>query len=385
MSAPELLRAALLRTASLVYSSARPLIFTRPAQQTHDELLTLLARLDANGDICRALGWLNRQTFVRQSVVAGGVRLPYPLMLAAGFVKGHGFTSETAALNAAHNHVNLVPGWRSVPALLGPVEFGSFTRWPRTGNAGTVIWRDPATRSTQNRVGLKNPGAIAAAAFLSARRDLLPPIYGVNIATTPGITDLDEENQHVQESLLAFLSNGLFPSWFTLNLSCPNTEDDPYNRQTVAQAQLLCRSTVNTLREYSATAGREIPLWVKVSPGLAAAQYDVLMQTFAETGVRAVVATNTLGCPAPDQPEVSAGVGGGRLHAPALEAVGQLQRSQQQNNLPVDIIGCGGVQDPISYQRFRRSGTVAAQYWTALVYRGPLAAAAILHETQTLD
>jgi dihydroorotate dehydrogenase len=380
MSASDLLRAALVRTVSLTYSSVRPLIFARPAQDTHENMLALLARLDATEEACRALAWLNRYAFRAQPVSAGGVDLPYPLILAAGLVKGHGFESESTALNATHSHVNIMPGWRSVPALLGPVEFGSFTRWPRTGNAGTVIWRDVATGSTQNRVGLKNPGAAAAAAFLKARHDLLPPVYGINIATSPGIDDLDEENQHVQEALLAFLANGVFPSWFTLNLSCPNTEDDPHNRQTAAQAQLLCRSAVNTLREYRTTAGREIPLWGKVSPGLAADQYDVLLHTFAETGVRAVVATNTLGCPAPDRPEIDAGVGGGRLHAQAIKAVRLLRSSQQQSQLPVDIIGCGGVQDPISYRRFQSAGAVAAQYWSALVFRGPLTAATILDE-----
>lgn len=383
MSASDLLRAALVRTVSLIYTSARPLIFTRPAQDTHENMLALLARLDASDEACNALTWLNRHAFLARPVTVGGVDLPYPLILAAGFVKGHGFESESTALNAVHGHVNIIPGWRSVPALLGPVEFGSFTRWPRTGNAGTVVWRDVATRSTQNRVGLKNPGAAAAAAFFRSRLALLPPVYGINIATSPGIDDLDEENQHVREALLAFLANSVFPSWFTLNLSCPNTEDDPHNRQTAAQAQLLCRSTVNILREYRITAGREIPLWVKVSPGLAASQYDVLLHTFAETGVRAVVATNTLGCPVPDRPELSAGVGGGRLHAPALEAVRLLRSSQQQSQLPVDIIGCGGIQDPISYRRFESEGVAAMQYWSGLIYRGPLVAAAILDEARS--
>ncbi|MFW5696312.1 MAG: hypothetical protein ACOCXR_00845 [Phototrophicaceae bacterium] len=380
MSASDLLRASLLRTASLLYSTVRPLIFSRSAQQTHHDILALLTRLDASDAACEALTLLNQYAFKMRPIIAGGVDLPYPLMLAAGFVKGHGFDSETTALHVVHDGINIMPGWRSVPALLGPVEFGSFTRWPRTGNPGTVIWRDVPTRSTQNRVGLRNPGATAAAAFLKARQNQLPAVYGINIATSPGIDDLDEENQHVQESLLTFLANGLFPSWFTLNLSCPNTEDDPQNRQTAAQAQLLCRTAVNTLREYRATAGREIPLWVKVSPELAAAQYKVLMHTFAETGVHAVVATNTLGSPAPDQPTLTAGIGGGRLHQQAVGAVRRLCVIQQQSELPVDIIGCGGVQDPVSYQRFQLNGAVAAQYWSALVFGGPLAAAAILDE-----
>ena len=62
-------------------------------------------------------------------------------MLAAGFVKGVGFPDEDAALMAVESGRNVMPGWASVPALCGLVEFGSFTRWPRLGNPGTVVWR----------------------------------------------------------------------------------------------------------------------------------------------------------------------------------------------------------------------------------------------------
>ncbi len=96
--------------------------------------------------------------------------LPHPLIVAAGLVKGDGFASEAEALAAVARGRNIMPGWRSLPALVGAVEFGSFTRWPRLGNPGCVVWRDMATRSMQNRVGLRNPGATAAAAFLGARR-----------------------------------------------------------------------------------------------------------------------------------------------------------------------------------------------------------------------
>jgi dihydroorotate dehydrogenase len=50
----------------------------------------------------------------------------------------------------------------------------------------------------------------------------------------------------------------------------------------------------------------------------------------------------------------------------------------------VDIIGCGGIQDGATYQEYARLGVKAMQYWTALVYRGPLAAAVILNEARGL-
>jgi dihydroorotate dehydrogenase len=299
------------------------------------------------------------------------------LILAAGFVKGDGFESEGDALQAVRRRQNIIPGWRALPALLGPVEFGSFTRYPRLGNPGTVLWRDAETRSTQNRVGLKNPGAVGAAAFLFERRGALPPVFGVNIAPSPGVDDPGQERDEVIEAMRAFIARGVRPAWFTLNLSCPNTEDDPGGRQTEDHARTLCAAVTDFLADY---VGGTVPLWVKVSPCLSDAQYQALMAAFAETGVRAVIATNTLGQPTPDDPALMAGVGGGRLHDYAVAAAATLADARRQNGYPVDVIGCGGVQDPATYHAFARHGVRAVQYWSALVFGGPLAPAQILEE-----
>jgi dihydroorotate dehydrogenase len=360
-----MLDAALLHTGNLAYRLLRPLIFTRSAQASHNDVLRLLRWADGKDWVQTAIQSLYRQIFPSQPVTVGGVDLPHPFLLAAGFVKGDGFQSEAGALAAVQFGENIIPGWRTMPALVGPVEFGSFTRWPRTGNPGTVIWRDRTTHSTQNRVGLKNPGVQAAAAFLATRD--LPPVFGINIAPSPGLDTAQADD--IRQSLDAFHAAGVRPNWFTLNLSCPNTEDDPEGRQTEAQAQALSRAAVSL--------ADGVPVWVKVGPGLSAAQYHRLMQVFAADGVQAVVATNTWGQPTPDGTH-TAGIGGGRLQPYAIRAVGLLAESPA----PVDVIGCGGVLDPASYHAMRSAGAKAVQYWSALVYRGPLAAASILQDDQ---
>ncbi|MCY4146054.1 MAG: hypothetical protein OXF90_06285 [Chloroflexi bacterium] len=269
-----------------------------------------------------------------------------------------------------------MPGWRMAPALVGCIEFGSFTRHPRMGNPGTILWREQATQSIQNRVGLRNPGARAAAIFLGARIQRLPRAFGINIAVSPGLSDLAQQQREIVEALLFFLDAGLRPSWFTLNISCPNTEDDPGGHQLEAGARSLCSAFVNELR----ARNLDIPLWVKVSPGLAASQYQMLMGIFAEVGVRAVIATNTLAKPSPTDPTLSAGIGGGALRDSALLAVAALQAAKDRIGCEVDIIGCGGIMDGASFRQHNRRGAAAAQYWSALVYRGPFAAALIENE-----
>lgn len=374
------MRRALLSIYRMLYEGiVRRVIFRGSAQSSHEQALRLMRVLDS-----RLFGFqlrlLNTLAFRPAPIETGGIKLDHPLVLAAGWVKGDGFDSEDEALIAVHQGRNIIPGWRAMPTLVGPVEFGSFTRWPRVGNSGNVLWRDERTLSTQNRIGLKNPGAQAAAAFLARHHRDLPACFGINIAVSPGVMDVQQERAEVLEAIDAFLHRRIYPSWFTLNLSCPNTEDDPLGNQTEAKALDLCGAVTERLSEAAADCGRAIPLWVKVSPALAPEQYQRLMHAFHQAGVRAIIATNTLGLPAPDNPSVAAGVGGGKLHTLAVEAACLLAEESHRNGYSVDVIGCGGVMDGNSYSDFAQYGIRVVQYLSALIYRGPLAAAVITDE-----
>lgn len=354
----------------------RPLIFQQSAQETHDGAMRLLALCDGSSLACSILGLLRRAVTTPEPVEVGGVWLPSPLIQAAGFVKGQGFPTEEAAMEAVRSGKNVIPGWRAMPHLAGPVEFGSFTRYPRLGNEGTVMWRDPSTRSLQNRVGLRNPGGEAAALFLGRHRKHLPECFGINIAVSPGQNDPALARREVLEAIEAFNRRQVYPSWYTLNISCPNTEDDPGSRQTEAITRELCASVVQLLN----VKGRQIPLWVKLGPDLAPEQYGVLARVLHEVGVRAIVATNTTPMPSPTDPNIMAGVGGGRLYDRALAVVRLLTQERCKHGYDIDIIGCGGVLDGASYHAYHKAGVRAIQYWSALVYRGPWAAAVIAEE-----
>jgi dihydroorotate dehydrogenase len=96
--------------------------------------------------------------------------------------------------------------------------------------------------------------------------------------------------------------------------------------------------------------------------------------------VRAVVATNTLPQPAPDGSNHIAGVGGGRLFAEALDTVNKLHEEKIKNGYTVDIIGCGGILNGETAQQYLSAGVNAMQYWSAIIYRGPLASAILESE-----
>jgi len=355
---------------------ARSVIFRRSAQRAHEGAMRLLSLCDRVGPVCAVLSLVRRVVLKSEPVEVGGVLLPSSLMLAAGFVKGHGFADEDAAMRTVRSGRNVIPGWRAMPALVGPVEFGSFTRFPRPGNEGTVMWRDASTRSLQNRVGLRNPGAEAGAAFLARQRKHLPKCFGINIAVSPGVSDPDTVKLEVLEAIDAFGKRGVYPSWYTLNLSCPNTEDDPGGRQTESASRDLCQHVVQRLSQ----GERPIPLWVKLSPDLAPEQYRILVRVLSEAGAKAIVATNTVPMPTPDNPQLVAGVGGGLLYESALSSVRVLVEEVLRGGYHIDIIGCGGVLDGDTYHAYLEAGARAVQYWSALVYRGPLAGAVIAQE-----
>jgi len=357
-------------------SLCRRWLFNMPAQDGHEALLRWLRRMDRLPPMLAAA--LRHALTEPAPVTVGGAELPQRFMLAAGLVKGDGFEDEARAMAALASGRNIMPGWRTLPALMGPIEFGSFTRQPRMGNSGTVMWRDAQSRSTQNRVGLRNPGARAAAAFLGQRRQLMPACYGINIAPTPGLQNIRLQARAIQESLQFFFSASLRPSWFTLNLSCPNTEDDPRGLQLEQEARALCQASVDAI----AGQGIGTPLWVKISPGLASEQLQILLRVFADVGVRAVIACNTLAKASPLDDTVVAGAGGAALHEAALQTV-RLLHAHAASAPSVDIIACGGIMDGESWQAYRRYQVTAGQYWSAVVYRGPFAASIIEREWQT--
>ncbi|GAB5490110.1 MAG: quinone-dependent dihydroorotate dehydrogenase [Phototrophicaceae bacterium] len=357
------------------YRAIRGILFKRPAQVWHERILDILAHADDSSFASGVASLVHRVSFRNKPIEIGGTHLPHPFILAAGFVKGHGFHSEENALEAVAKGVNIIPGWKSMPNLVGSVEFGSFTRQPRIGNDGTVMWRNAKTQSTQNRIGLKNPGVEAAATFLLKHIINLPHVFGINIAVSPGVDD-EQAVIDVAESFNAFLKRGVIPNWFTLNVSCPNTEDDPTGNQTEVLTRALCETALNTI----ADAGYKTPLWVKLGPDLAESQYKLLLDVFAELGVKAIVATNTIGKPTPIDNRIQAGVGGGELHTHALKTATLLQQEIHNKHYDMDIIGCGGVIDGDSYLNYKVQGMPVVQYWSALVFRGPLAAGIIESE-----
>jgi dihydroorotate dehydrogenase len=358
----------------LAWRPAAVLVRGRDAEVGHARTVALMRRADGSDRLLTLARLVNRVAFPARPTEVGGVTLPHPVVVAAGLVKGDGYATEAEAMAAVQRGRDIVPGWRSVPALIGAVEFGSFTRHPRPGNLGRVLWRDDATRSMQNRVGLRNPGASAAAAYLRSVAPRLPAVWGVNLAVSPGVDDVEQAALELGEAASAFQEafEGQVhpPAWYTLNLSCPNTADDPHGRQSEALAGRLAAALHGTV---------SAPVWAKIGPDLSERQLEGLVSAFVGAGVRAVVATNTVARPTPHRDAV-AGISGARLRPLALATVTRLAAIAASRSADLDIVGSGGILSGAHLRAFQAAGARAVMLYSALVFRGPLAGALVLRE-----
>ena len=127
----------LLRAIDALYQVInRHIIFRQSAQEAHERVIRLLSLLERIPFAIIAARFLHTVCFSKRSTEVGGAKLSQRMILAAGLVKGEGFVNEEVAMRAVKaSRRNIIPGWRIVPALLGPVEFGSFTRQPRLGES----------------------------------------------------------------------------------------------------------------------------------------------------------------------------------------------------------------------------------------------------------
>jgi dihydroorotate dehydrogenase len=80
---------------------------------------------------------------------------------------------------------------------------------------------------------------------------------------------------------------------------------------------------------------------------------------------------------------VTAGLSGAQLRPLALDTVGRLRAilaDRPGAAEALDIVAGGGILDGADLRAFRSAGARAAMLYSALVFRGPLAAAHILQE-----
>ena len=272
---------------------------------------------------------------------AFGLDFPNPIGMAAGFDK----SAEVA------------------PALLalgfGFVEVGTLTQRRHKGNSSPRLFRLPADGALINRMGFNNDGYAAAQARLAMQPGR--GIVGVNFGPNRDAAD------RLADFVAGVKAFSLYASYFTINVSSPNTPGLRDLQQRDAFDELVAR--VAAARE---AAQPRRPLLVKIAPDLDLHALDDIVDVCISRGVDGVIIANTtIARPASlkdAQAREAGGLSGRPLFAPSTRMLAQVYL---RCGGALTLIGAGGVEDAETALAKIEAGATLVQIYTGLIYRGP--------------
>lgn len=264
------------------------------------------------------------------STAVGSVRLPSPVMTAAG-TSGHG-----AELGS---YLDL--------ASLGAVVVKSLCKEPWPGNPSPRVRGVPG--GMLNSVGLQGPGIDA---FLAEE---LPALAAAGARVVVSIWGRRVEDF----AAVAAALRGAPPAVVAVevNVSCPNLED---------RRRMFAHSPAATAEAVEAAAAAGLPRWAKLSPNVT--DLTEIAAAAAGGGAESLTLVNTLLGMAIDlgTRRPALGGGGGGLSGPALHAVAVRAVFECRAAFPdLGIVGVGGVADGAGAVELLLAGADAVQVGTA--------------------
>ncbi|MEY8838933.1 quinone-dependent dihydroorotate dehydrogenase, partial [Cribrihabitans sp. XS_ASV171] len=268
-----------------------------------------------------------------------GLDLPNPVGLAAGFDKN---ADAIGPLSRAG---------------FGFIELGAVTPRPQPGNPKPRLFRLSEDRAAINRFGFNNEGMETIAARLANRPQ--DAVIGLNLGANKDSDDRPGDFARVLAHCAAHLD------FATVNVSSPNTEKLRDLQGKAALSALLTR-VIETRDDLP----RPLPVFLKIAPDLSEAEIADIAEIAIQSGVDAVIATNTTldrdGLHSAHRTEK-----GGLSGAPLFEkSTRVLARLSNLTDGRVPLIGVGGIATAGDAYAKIRAGASAVQFYTALVFGG---------------
>ena len=278
-------------------------------------------------------------TSARLKTRLAGLDLPNPVGLAAGLDK---------------NAEALTPLAR---CGFGFLEVGAITPRPQPGNPKPRLFRLDADRAAINRFGFNNGGMKTVLPRLAARPRTLP--VGLNLGANKDSADRAGDFARVLTHCGADLD------FATVNVSSPNTE-----RLRDLQGKAALTALLSGVMAARDALDRPIPVFLKIAPDLTEAELADIAGAARDTGVDAIIATNTTlsrdGLTSPHRDQT-----GGLSGAPLFEkSTRVLARLSLLTDGQIPLIGVGGIGSADQAYAKIRAGASAVQLYTALIYQG---------------
>jgi len=290
------------------------------------------------------------------AVDVGGLSLPNPVGLAAGFDK-----------NAQVPDAMLRAGF-------GAAECGTVTPRPQAGNPKPRLFRLTADEAVINRMGFNNAGLDIFAKRLEARRGK-PGIVGANLGANK-----DSEDR-IGDYLMGLKRLWGIPDYFTINISSPNTPGLRALQGADEMDQLLSR--IAQARETLTDKGADTPVFLKVAPDLDSAQIERIVEQALVYKMDALIVSNTTIARPESLRSAHKTEGGGLSGAPLFETSTKiLSEFYAASNGRIDLIGVGGISSGAQAYAKIQAGAKAVQLYSALVFKGPQLVTQINRELQ---
>jgi dihydroorotate dehydrogenase len=314
--------------------------------------LPLLRRLDPEDAHRLAIGGLRllpamkpRADDPRLATRAFGLNFPNPVGMAAGFDK-----------NAEVPDALLRLGF-------GFVEIGSVTPKPQEGNPRPRLFRLEQDSGVINRMGFNNDGAEAVLRRMAARARL-GGIVGVNVGANKDSADRTADYVRLIE-LFAPVA-----SYFTINISSPNTPGLRNLQQAAALDDLLAR-VVDARERVRKNAG-DSPLLLKIAPDLTLQELDDVVHIARSRRVDGmIVANTTLSRPVSLRDQARAKEQGGLSGRPLLRlSTRMVAETYVRAEGAFPLIGVGGIDSGGAALMKIRAGASLIQLYSSLIYKG---------------
>ena len=312
-----------------LYKLLRPLAFALDAETAHRATITALS-------LSPLLPLPSFESALAQQVA--GLEFPSPIGLAAGFDKDAEAPDAMLGLG------------------FGFVEVGTITPQPQQGNPKPRLFRLKEDHAVINRMGFNNAGQAAALDRLT-KRDRRG-IVGVNIGANKDSAD------RIADYASGVKLMSPIADYLTVNISSPNT---PGLRNLQAGGELI--ELLEAVRDARIPDGP--PVFLKVAPDLEGGDHDRIVRAAIDTGLDALIVSNTtisrppLASPLANE---AGGLSGRPLKRLALE---QLRKFRAASGAQIPLIAAGGIEDANDAWARIIAGASLVQLYSAMVYEGP--------------
>ena len=323
----------------MLYSLARPLLFSLAPERAHELTLSLLKSAHRMGMI--------RQSIASKPVTCMGIQFPNPVGLAAGLDKNGAYIDALAGLG------------------FGFIEIGTITPRPQAGNPHPRLFRLVEAKAIINRMGFNNDGVDKLVENVKASK--FKGILGINIGKN---ADTPVENA-VDDYLICLEKVYNYASYVTVNISSPNTKNLRSLQSGDALTELL-----ETLRKRQLELAEEhqhyVPLVLKVAPDLSAEDIEFIAKQLLQFKIDGLIVTNTTLSREGVENLKYADEAGGLSGAPVFEkSTACLAAFSKALDGQIPLIGVGGILSGEQALAKQDAGANLVQIYSGLIYTGP--------------